>query len=196
MNQGIILLGIKHCGKSTLGNLLSKQLHCPFFDTDDVITEMTGLSPRQIYQDQGPQAFMEAETKACKYLVSYLSAMGENDYVIATGGGICNNTEALEALASLGFFIFLEVPEEVAANRIIQEIEWEDGVMKNLPAYIQKENPSTTEEVAEIFSGFYKQRTALYRTLAQISCSLTGETPEENAKLIQQALFSQDCRWS
>ena len=63
MNQGIILLGIKHCGKSTLGNLLSKQFHCPFFDTDDVITEMTGLSPRQIYQEQGPQAFMEAEAK-------------------------------------------------------------------------------------------------------------------------------------
>jgi shikimate kinase len=196
MNQGIILLGIKHCGKSTLGNLLSKQFHCTFFDTDDVITEMSGCSPRQIYQDQGPQAFMEAETKACKYLVSYLSAMGENDYVIATGGGICNNKEALEALASLGFFIFLEVPEEVAANRIIQEIEWEDGMMKNLPAYIAKENPVTTEEVARIFSGFYQQRTALYRALAQISCSLTGESPEENCQLIQQALFSQDCRWS
>ena len=195
MNQGIILLGIKHCGKSTLGNLLSKQFHCPFFDTDDVITEMTGLSPRQIYQEQGPQAFMEAESKACNYLVRYLSALGEKEYVIATGGGICNNKEALKALESLGFFIFLEVPEAVAANRIIQEIEWEDGVMKNLPAYIQKENPSTTEEVAKIFSGFYKQRTALYRELAQISCNLTGESPEENAQLIQQALFSQDCRW-
>ena len=196
MNQGIILLGIKHCGKSTLGNLLSKQLHCPFFDTDDVITEMTGLSPRQIYQDQGPQAFMEAETKACKYLVSYLSAMGEKEYVIATGGGICNNKEALKALESLGFFIFLEVPEAVATDRIIQEIEWEDGMMKNLPAYIAKENPVTTEDVARIFSGFYQQRTKRYRQLAQITCPLQGESPEENAQLIQQALFSQDCRWS
>ena len=196
MNQGIILLGIKHCGKSTLGNLLSKQLHCPFFDTDDVITEMTGLSPRQIYQDQGPQAFMEAETKACKYLASYLSAMGEKEYVIATGGGICNNKEALKALESLGFFIFLEVPEAVAADRIIQEIEWEDGMMKNLPAYIAKENPVTTEDVARIFSDFYQQRTKRYRQLAQITCPLQEESPEENAQLIQQALFSQDCRWS
>jgi shikimate kinase len=157
---------------------------------------MTGLSPRQIYQEQGPQAFMEAEAKACNYLVRYLSALGEKEYVIATGGGICNNTEALEALASLGFFIFLEVPEEVAANRIIQEIEWEDGMMKNLPAYIAKEKPVTTEEVAEIFSGFYKQRTKRYRQLAQITCPLQGESPEENCQLIQQALFSQDCRWS
>lgn len=195
MSQGIILMGIKHCGKSTLGRFLSKKFHCPFYDTDDVITEMTGCSPRQIYQEQGPQAFMEAETKACKYLVSYLSAMGENDYVIATGGGICNNPAALDALNPLGFFIFLEVPEEIAANRIIQEIEWEEGTMKNLPAYIQKENPSTIEDVARIFSSFYQQRTKIYRQLAQITCPLQGESPEENCQLIQQALFSQDCRW-
>ncbi|MBR5581368.1 MAG: shikimate kinase [Treponema sp.] len=193
MSQGIILLGIKHCGKSTLGRFLSKKFQCPFYDTDDVILEMTGLSPRQIYQEQGPQAFMEAETKACEYLARYLSALGENEYVIATGGGICNNQEALEALKFLGFFIFLEVPEEVAVDRIIKEIEWEDGEMKNLPAYIQKENPKTIEDVEKIFSGFYRQRTKLYRQLAQISCPLSNGSPEENCQLIQQALFSQDC---
>ena len=195
MNQGIILLGIKHCGKSTLGRMLAAQFTCPFFDTDDVIAEMTGKSPREIYQQQGAEAFMEAEARACDYLSRYLASLGEDEYVIATGGGICNNQEALDSLQRLGFFLFLEVPEEVAANRIIEEIEWEDGAMKNLPAYIEKEAPTTTEQVAQIFSGFYKQRTSLYRKLAQITCNLTGVTPEENCQLICEALFSQDCRW-
>ena len=128
-------------------------------------------------------------------LSRYLASLGEDEYVIATGGGICNNQEALDSLQRLGFFLFLEVPEEVAANRIIEEIEWEDGAMKNLPAYIEKEAPTTTEQVAQIFSGFYKQRTSLYRKLAQITCNLTGVTPEENCQLICEALFSQDCRW-
>ena len=196
MNQGIILLGIKHCGKSTLGRMLAAQFNCPFFDTDDVIAEMTGKTPREIYQQQGAEAFMEAEARACDYLSRYLASLGEDEYVIATGGGICNNQEALDSLQRLGFFLFLEVPEEVAAQRIIDEIQWVDGVMTNLPAYIASENPTSTEDAERIFSGFYKERTTRYRKLAQITCNLTGVTPEENCQLICEALFSQDCRWN
>lgn len=195
MSQGIILLGIKHCGKSTLGQLLGKRFKCPFFDTDNVITEMTGKTPREIYQQQGAEAFMEAEARACDYLGRYLASLGEDEYVIATGGGICNNQQALDSLHKLGFFLFLEVPEKVAAQRIIDEIQWEDGVMKNLPAYIEQENPSSPDDVARIFSRFYQQRSSQYRKLAQITCNLKGETPEENGQLLMEALFSQDCRW-
>ncbi len=195
MSQGIILLGIKHCGKSTLGRMLAAQFNCPFFDTDDIITEMTGSPPRKIYQEESEQAFMEAEARACEHLEHHIASLGEDEYIIATGGGICNNQRALDSLQRLGFFLFLEVPEEIAAQRILDEIEWEDGTMKNLPAYIASENPSTPEEVATIFSGFYKERTTRYRKLAQITCRLKGETPEENCQLLREALFSQDCRW-
>ncbi len=195
MSQGIILLGIKHCGKSTLGRMLATQFNCPFFDTDDIITEMTGSPPRKIYQEEGEQAFMEAEARACEHLEHHIASLGEDEYIIATGGGICNNQRALDSLQRLGFFLFLEVPEEVAAQRILDEIEWEDGTMKNLPAYIASKNPSTPEEVATIFSGFYKERTTRYRKLAQITCNLKGETAEENCQLLREALFSQDCRW-
>lgn len=195
MSQGIILLGIKHCGKSTLGQMLANQFNCPFFDTDDVIAEMTGKTPREIYQQQGAEAFMEAEARACDYLSRYLASLGEAEYVIATGGGICTNQQALDSLQRLGFFLFLEVPEEVAAQRIIDEIQWVDGVMTNLPAYIASEHPTSTEDVAKIFGRFYQQRSNQYRRLAQITCNLKGKTAEENCRLLCEALFSQDCRW-
>ena len=35
MNKSIILLGIKHSGKSTQGLLLSKELNCPWVDIDE-----------------------------------------------------------------------------------------------------------------------------------------------------------------
>ena len=54
--SSIILLGIKHCGKSTQGKLLAKYFNCPFFDTDDEIEVLTGKSPRQIYTEQGKEA--------------------------------------------------------------------------------------------------------------------------------------------
>ena len=38
-NQVIYLMGVSGCGKSTIGNLLSKALHFPFFDGDDYHSE-------------------------------------------------------------------------------------------------------------------------------------------------------------
>ena len=64
--MSIILMGIKHCGKSTQGRIISKKLSVPFFDTDDVVFEMTGKTPRQIYTELGNEGFQEAEEKACK----------------------------------------------------------------------------------------------------------------------------------
>ncbi|MBQ7166675.1 MAG: shikimate kinase, partial [Treponema sp.] len=54
MGQGrtmdcIILIGIKHCGKSTQARLLSRELGAASYDTDDIIGDMTGKSPREIY---------------------------------------------------------------------------------------------------------------------------------------------------
>ena len=68
MKNAIILTGIKHCGKSTQGKLLAERLGCSFFDTDDIIFDITGKTPRQIYNEQGAQAFMQAETNACEFL--------------------------------------------------------------------------------------------------------------------------------
>ena len=38
--KSIILMGIKHCGKSTQGRLLGGMLSLPFMDTDDVIGDV------------------------------------------------------------------------------------------------------------------------------------------------------------
>jgi len=108
--SSIILLGIKHCGKSTQGRLLSKHFNCDFYDTDDEITALTGKSPREIYTDQGKDAFLAAEKDACQKLVERLAAQDKKDQissVIATGGGICNNPQALEVLHKSGKFVFL-----------------------------------------------------------------------------------------
>ncbi|WP_191014265.1 shikimate kinase [Treponema zioleckii] len=44
-NEILILMGIKHCGKSTQGKLLANHFDCNFFDTDDVILELTKKNP-------------------------------------------------------------------------------------------------------------------------------------------------------
>ena len=186
--SSIILLGIKHCGKSTQGKLLAKHFNCSFFDTDDEVTALTGKSPREIYSSQGKEAFLEAEKKACEKLAE--SSGTENCSVIATGGGICNNPAALEVLHRLGTFVFLNADEKTAANRIVWEIKYDsDGSMKNLPAYIANKNPKNVSEVREIFHNFYEERQKIYKDLCDVEVKMEHSASKfENMKRILNAL--------
>jgi shikimate kinase len=203
----LILLGIKHCGKSTQGKRLAAHYGCPFYDTDDVIKEMTGLSPRELYSLQGEDAFLKAETAACQKLVSTLSAdtrkisystesgvsakAGKLSAVIATGGGICNNKAALDVLHDIGFFVFLYAPEKVAADRIAREIVInKDGSLSGVPAYIEKKNPHSVDDVREIFHDFYVERTNLYMGIARVDVCMMPVSKEENTQRILEALSS------
>ena len=194
--NSIILLGIKHCGKSTQGKLLAKHFDCPFFDTDDEITASTGKSPREIYTELGKEAFFEAEQKSCEKLAEKILARTDQDKndavvsVIATGGGICNNQAALESLHKIGKFVFLNADEKTAADRIIREIKYDGvGVMKNLPAYIAKENPKNVSEVRDIFHSFYEERQRIYKNLCDIEVKLEhSASKQENMEKIINAL--------
>ena len=228
--SSIILLGIKHCGKSTQGRLLSKHFDCSFFDTDDEVTALTGKTPREIYTEQGKEAFLEAERNACVRLSEEILKQVQNDTkqiqndtschaefisaskttqakndtschaefisasqgahkinaVIATGGGICNNPPALEALHKIGKFVFLNADEKTAADRIVHEIKYDGvGLMKNLPAYIAKENPKNVQDVRTIFHNFYLERQKIYKDLCDIEVKLEhSATKLENMEKI------------
>lgn len=186
--SSIILLGIKHCGKSTQGKLLAKYFNCPFFDTDDEVEVLTEKSPRQIYTEQGKEAFLEAEKLACQKLTEKLSSI--EVAVIATGGGICNNPAALEVLHGLGTFVFLNADEKTAANRIVWEIKYDsDGSMKNLPAYIANKNPKNVSDVRAIFHDFYEERQKIYEGLCDIEVKMEHSASKtENMKKILSAV--------
>ena len=199
--SSIILLGIKHCGKSTQGKLLAKHFSCPFFDTDDEVTSLTGKTPRQIYTEQGKEAFLKAEQNACEKLVKDYQVKPDNDMVaipengkisavIATGGGICNNSAALEALHKIGIFVFLNADEKTAANRIVWEIKYDsDGSMKNLPAYIASKNPKNVQEVRAIFHDLYEERQKIYKDLCDIEVKLEhSASKSENMEKILNAI--------
>ena len=67
-------MGIKHCGKSTQGKILAKKMGAQFYDTDDVITEQTGKTPRQIYTESGEEGFKTAEKNACQFVAEKIMA--------------------------------------------------------------------------------------------------------------------------
>ena len=186
--SSIILMGIKHCGKSTQANLIASYLGSDYhvYDTDDLITELMGKTPRQIYSEQGKDAFLQAELKACEYLKNLPES---KNAVVATGGGICNNVSAVQILRSIGTLVFLDADEKIAADRIVREVHTDShGNLKNLPAYIAKENPCSEEEVREIFHNFYIERKKIYSELCDITVQMKAVSKQENTKSILATL--------
>ncbi len=192
MSKSIVLMGIKHCGKTTQAKLLSSYYDIPSFDTDDLIKEITGKTPREIYSDGGAEAFMRSELNACRELEKRLASLPQDkkySAVIATGGGICGNTEAVELLRQIGIIVFLNADEQIAASRITREIKISsDGSLSNMPAYIAKENPHSLNEVRDIFHRFYVERQKIYRSICNICVDIRPATKTENRDLIIDAL--------
>ena len=154
--------------------------------TNEKITELTGKTPREIYNQQGAAAFMQAEEEACSKIIEEFK---NQKIVISTGGGICDNAPALELLSQFGTFIFLKTPEEVSANRIINKAEQlSDGTWKNLPAYISNQNPKSEKEVRQIFHTFYVARVEIYSKIADKTIKLKSDSKENNLKLIMENL--------
>lgn len=189
--MSIILMGIKHCGKSTQGRIISKKLSVPFFDTDDVIFEMTGKTPRQIYTELGNEGFQEAEEKACSFLLEKINTSAEKNAVIATGGGICGNKKALDVLKKIGTFVFLKTPERIASFRVLREISVaQDGTLLNVPAFIAKKNPRSVADAKKIFHDFFIERECIYEQLADVVIDMSSSSKEANAAKIIESVSS------
>lgn len=172
----IILLGVKHSGKSTVSKLLAKKLNGYSIDIDNLIEEKEKMSIRQVYNLRGKEGFMSAETSACDYLRDIIfqkakeKSFGKNKTIVATGGGICDNVAAMEILQDLcvqkkGLMVFLDVSEDVVVNRIIQNSQ----IQGSYPPYIAKENPKNHDDVRRIFHKFYVERRIKYQALADLT---------------------------
>lgn len=190
----LILTGIKHCGKSTQSKFLGAHFSCPTFDTDDFVKKVSGKFPREIYSTEGQEAFKKAESLACQKIISIIkNSKKESKFdvkaVIATGGGICENAAAVQILKAEGKFIFLDSGEKTAADRIVNEAEFdENGDFVNLPAYIAKKNPANEDDIRRIFHEFYVDRVKKYSALADFTVKMTADPPIVNMQAILKAV--------
>ena len=60
--HNIFFVGLMGAGKTTLGRQLAKQLERPFYDSDQIICERTGVSIPTIFEMEGEEGFRLRET--------------------------------------------------------------------------------------------------------------------------------------
>ncbi|MDO4939534.1 MAG: shikimate kinase [Lachnospiraceae bacterium] len=79
--MNIVLTGFMGVGKSTIGQLLAKELGYGFIDTDIYIEENAGKKIPEIFETEGEEAFREYEWETAQDL------RFADNLVIAAGGG-------------------------------------------------------------------------------------------------------------
>ncbi len=162
--MNIVLIGMKHCGKSTVGTALSERLGCAFYDVDALIEEMHArdrnvrLSVRDIFSRYGEDAFHRLEAEAVDELHSELGRT-DRRAVIALGGRTALNTRVRDLLPALGMKVYLRVKPETLYARI------EQG---GIPPFLQGADP------AAAFMKLYHEREPQYRRLADVVVDLDG----------------------
>lgn len=187
MNRKVIILfGLKHSGKSTLGKELAKKLGWNFVDTDYEIVRAEGMSVRDLYNNKGADAFLLAEEEACKRLAAQASS---EEIVISTGGGICDNPPALLQLKSAGNFVFLKNDLMVSVGRIVKKIGIDEkGGFVGIPAFIRSQNPTSIEDIKEKLCIKFKERAELYEKISDLTVEIPNASIEENAHHLYEAV--------
>ena len=115
-SQPIFLVGVKHTGKSHVARLVAGGMNRGLIDIDEKIEQMYAVQSgerlvvRDIYRHDDGQIFRRLETEACSR-----AARSPEPVVVATGGGVCDNSEAIAELRS-GLIVALEADPEACAH--------------------------------------------------------------------------------
>lgn len=156
--QSIILIGPMGAGKSTVGRLLAGRLHLPFYDSDSVIVQRTGVSIPTIFEIEGEDGFRDREAR----VLADLARMGP--MVLATGGGIVLRPENRARLEAMGRVVYLDVSIDEQLRRVRMD--------SNRPL-LQVVDPRARLETLQ------SERAPLYRELADLTLRTDGLRAEQ-----------------
>lgn len=177
-SQSIVLLGIKHVGKTTIGRLFATRNHLEWLDLDEVILDTARKSHdldaqtiRDVYIGLGKEGFQEIETVAARHVRLHAS----QNHIISTGGGIADNPGALREIQGVGLLVYLQEQEATLFKRVMS---------KGIPPFLDPADP------ARSFKELYARRDSIYRSTAQLIVALQGASISQGIELFEKNLLA------
>lgn len=172
--ENIILIGMKACGKSTVGKLLAKKLEADFIELDSeiekthLIDKRVRLSFREIFKNHGAVYFRQLELEVLKNI---FQKKRTRKFVLSCGGGTPLDLENQKLLKQLGKIIFLDVDKEILLPRIVKH---------GIPAFFPFPN-NPKKSLRELL----EKRRPVYKRVADKIINFKSESP---AKLVVKIL--------
>jgi shikimate kinase / 3-dehydroquinate synthase len=122
--SNIVLTGFMGTGKTTVGQLLARQLGYDFVDTDVLIEQRTGKTIPEIFEQMGEAAFRKMEADLARELAN------RQGVVISTGGRLMLDPDNAAALARTGrVFCLVATPEEIL-DRVTKDSDHERPLLE------------------------------------------------------------------
>lgn len=165
LDGNIILIGMPGVGKSTVGDIVARQLGADFLDTDDLIRNRFGMSLQKLIDLEGLSAFRKHEE-------TILFDLDLTNHVIATGGSVVYYPIGMKHLKKLGQVVWLNVD--------IKDLE------SRLSDTVGSRGIAITPE--QTLMDLYNERKPLYERYADIVIQTSGRTPEDTAFEICRAV--------
>jgi shikimate kinase len=115
--RNIALIGFRATGKSTVGEILARDLDMEFIDMDKRLTSDAGRDIATWVKQEGWDSFRKAESG----LLDLISL--QNGLVVATGGGIVLDARSRSVLREQFFTVWLKTAPETIYARLTSDPE-------------------------------------------------------------------------
>src|SRR5215831_8404624 len=112
----VALLGLRGAGKTTVGKRLAGLLHRPFVELDDLVVGAAGITLAEIFELHGEAYYRRLSRETLRRFLSDSAPA-----VVATGGSIVNDREALQLLNAQTLTVWLRARPEDHWNRVVQQ---------------------------------------------------------------------------
>lgn len=173
IDRGVVLIGLRASGKTTVGGLLSARLGVPFVDLDERTTAVLHCeSVREAFSLHGERMFRQAEVSALREVLL------EGARVLALGGGTAMVPAARGLLGEFAdglCVVYLRASPACLRQRLAS------GGAGDRPSLTGR---GVLEEIEEI----YEQRDPIYREIADAVIEVDGTTADACARRVEELL--------
>lgn len=169
-DRPVFLVGVKNTGKSVLARLVAERLGWSYADVDELIERAyaahsgTRSTVRDIYRIDSGETFRRLEAEACR-----TAAQLAPPVIVAAGGGLCDNPEAVTQLEGC-VVVTLEGDPRILFERIMRN---------GIPAYF---TARTREDAREEFEQLHARRTERYRAISNVVFRVGDRRPAQTAR--------------
>jgi shikimate kinase len=109
--MNIVLAGFMATGKTSVARAVASKMGMKYIDIDDIIEEREKRPIRVIFKEDGEKYFRQVEKKVAKEISE------QDNFVVATGGGVVIDEENVRNLKKNGIIICLSAAVDVILQR-------------------------------------------------------------------------------
>jgi shikimate kinase len=171
MNK-FILIGIPHCGKSTLGRRAAEILQIPFFDTDKTAYDKLGLeNPIELFRPSVTMRFLDEQRNSIAELAELTTSA-----IIATGAEVALDPVCTDYIRRMGTVIHIKRK----ADLVLNDLKNSEGNKLVLYDVTNDREIVMQEKAVELYS----DELAQYEALADLTVENNGSEDEGVEKLL------------